>query len=220
MSFANMLVGVCGKFAGADVDRVTAAMGLDRRIGKSYLRGTMPYGGPCFGRDAEAFITLARQHNAVVPLIEATAAVNERHTDEIIAMLQEAAPAGSTVAVLGLAFRPNSNVVEASPSIAIANALQASNRQVRAWDPLATEQARTGLNPKVVIACSGSECLANAAVVLVANADPAFAAIPTETWSALGKRAIVFDCWRILPKRLSELVDLRYIGVERGGRQQ
>ena len=217
MSFANMLAHVCQALPGADVDRVTAAMGCDRRIGMTYLRAAMPYGGPCFGRDVGAFAALGRKLGTPIPLSEAAGAVNERHFAHLLAMIEDVAPVGSVVAILGLAFRPATAVIHASHSISIARALAASGRRVRAWDPLAGVPARETLEPTIEVACSPAECIAHADVVVVTNPDPAFAAIPPEKWAAAGKRPVVFDCWRILPaERLREFADIRYIGVGSG----
>jgi UDPglucose 6-dehydrogenase len=214
ISFANMLAGLCACTPGPDVNRVTSVLERDKRIGHGCLRAAMPFGGPCFGRDIEALVALGQRQGAVAPLAGAALEINTRHNAALINMLELAAPCGATVAILGLAFRQDTDVVVASPSIAIANALQASGRNVQAWDPLANEAARPFLHPSVRVAANAAGCLANASVVLVANADPAFAELDPALWGVAGKRPIVFDWWRILPvDRLSAIAEIRYLGI-------
>ena len=144
LSFANMLANLCARFPGADVARVTGVLGLDKRIGRQYFRAAMPYGGPCFGRDGPALTALARRLGTRVPLTEATEAVNAGLAADIVTMLQAAALPGARIAILGLAFRHDTDVAALSPTIGIANALHASGRRVRAWDPLAAAPAQIG----------------------------------------------------------------------------
>ena len=83
ISYANTLADLCERLPGADVERVTDALGLDTRIGGKYLRGAIAYGGPCFPRDNKAFAELARELGTEAPLAEATDSINEKQAQRL-----------------------------------------------------------------------------------------------------------------------------------------
>ena len=114
ISFANMLAELCDRLPGADVDVVTSALGLDARIGRRYLTGAVGYGGPCFPRDNQALIHLAGQIGGRADLAETTDATNRAHNAWLLERLRTALPSNSTVGILGLAYKPATDVMEES----------------------------------------------------------------------------------------------------------
>ena len=199
ISFANMLAEACDNLAGADADVVTAALGRDSRIGGKYLRGATGYGGPCFPRDTIAFAAMARQAGTEANLASATHAINERQVGRIAAIVTKQTRAGERVAVLGLAYKPDTPVTEQAQGILLAATLNAAARRVIVHDPLAMEAARSLLGPGIEFAASAADAVAaaDAAVVMIPSAQYVefFAG-----WSPPGRLRLVVDCWRIVDR--------------------
>ncbi|HEX5326732.1 MAG TPA: nucleotide sugar dehydrogenase, partial [Acetobacteraceae bacterium] len=150
ISYANMLAELCEKLPGADVDVVTAALGKDSRIGPKYLRGALGYGGPCFPRDNVAWAALARSVGAVADVAEATDAINHRQVERIVSLVSRLAAPESAIAVLGLAYKPDTPVVEQSQGMMIARRLAETSYRVLVCDPIALESAAAVLGDLVV----------------------------------------------------------------------
>ena len=142
ISFANTLADLCERLPGADVDAVTDALGLDTRIGGKYLRGAIAFGGPCFPRDNKAFAELARELGTEAPLAEATDSVNEAQTQRLVRIVRSHVEDGESVGILGLAYKPDTGVVEESPGVALAAGLaEAGGHEINVYDPAATARA-------------------------------------------------------------------------------
>jgi len=195
ISYANMLAQVCETLPGADVDVVTTAIGCDTRIGQKYLKGALGYGGPCFPRDNVAFSALARTNGVPALLAEATDAMNRRQVPRIADLILSRLPEGGTAGILGLSYKPNTEVVEESQGVAIAKELLARGIKVVVFDPAAMENARPQLVGHVTFARSAKECAGAADVLAITT--------PWAEFKALGaadfKPAVtVLDCWRVL----------------------
>ncbi len=195
ISYANMLAQVCEKLPGADVDVVTSALGLDTRIGGKYLRGAVGYGGPCFPRDNVAFSALARDVGAPATLAEATDSLNRAQVGRLERLVRSHLPAGGTVGILGLSYKPATSVVEESQSLELARRLAEGKARVVVHDPQAMASARTILGDGVVYAASMEECARAADVLVVATPWDGFKALDP---SSLRPEATVIDCWRLL----------------------
>src|SRR5438067_287641 len=167
ISFANMLSEICENLAGADADVVTAAIGQDSRIGGKYLRGGTGYGGPCFPRDTIAFSTAGRRVGVDATMAAATHTVNERQVGRLMRLIGEYADSRDTVAVMGLSYKPGTNVIEQSQGILLASALASAGYRVVVHDPAATEAARAVLGTTAFYAGSPEEALATADVVVL-----------------------------------------------------
>jgi UDPglucose 6-dehydrogenase len=199
ISYANALADMCERLPGADVEAVTDALGLDTRIGAKYLRGAISYGGPCFPRDNKAFGVLARDLGAVPLLAEATDAVNVAQTDRLARVVQSRLEAGNTVGILGLAYKPDTGVIDESPGMALARLLGSAGYDVRVYDPVATEAALHALGRLAQGSSSVAELLTQSDVAVIATPWPEFAELPTEALDREGRRTVVIDCWRLLP---------------------
>jgi UDPglucose 6-dehydrogenase len=176
---------------------------LDTRIGAKYLRGAISYGGPCFPRDNKAFGVLARDLGAEPLLAEATDAVNVAQTDRLARIVQSRLKAGNAVGILGLAYKPDTGVIEESPGVALARLLANAGYEVRVYDPVATEAALEALGGLAQGSSSAAELLAQSDVTVIATPWPEFAELPIEALEREGRRAVVIDCWRLLPERAS-----------------
>jgi UDPglucose 6-dehydrogenase len=213
ISYANALADMCERLPGADVAAVTDALGLDTRIGAKYLRGAISYGGPCFPRDNKAFGVFARDLGAEPLLAEATDAVNVAQTDRLARVLQSRLKAGNAVGILGLAYKPDTGVIEESPGVALARLLGNAGYEVRVYDPVATEAALDALGGLAHASSSAAELLAQSDVTVIATPWPEFAELPIEALEREGRPTVVIDCWRQLPERASGgLVEIVRLG--------
>lgn len=213
ITYANMLAELCERIPGGDVDVVTEAIGTDPRIGRQYLTGALGYGGPCFPRDNVALSFIARELGAKADLAETTHNANKALAKRTVSRLQGLIERGNTVAVLGLAYKPHSHVVEESPGIYFAEALARAGVRVVAYDPLAGDLASTDLWDLVVVLDSLADCLAQAQVVLITTPDPMFKGLTEKDFSS--KQTTVVDFWRILDEKLSNKANIRYIPIGR-----
>jgi UDPglucose 6-dehydrogenase len=203
ISYANALADMCERLPGADVEAVTDALGLDTRIGAKYLRGAISYGGPCFPRDNKAFGVLARDLGTEPLLAEATDAVNVAQTDRLARVVQSRLKAGNAVGILGLAYKPDTGVIDESPGVALARLLGEAGYEVRVYDPVATQAALDALGGLAQRASSAAELLAQSDVTVIATPWPEFADLPLEALERNGRPTVVIDCWRLLPERAS-----------------
>jgi len=217
ISFANMLARMCEQLPGASVDVVTAALGLDTRIGAKYLKGAVSYGGPCFPRDNLALAAFARGIGAPADLAESTHRFNCLQIDLLADLVKKHLPAGGRAGILGLTYKPNTDVVERSVGLLLAQQLAADGVSVAASDPEGNRNASQGLDGRVVLIESAEECIRHSDVVAVATAWPQFKAIPAETWMRAEHPRVVIDCWRALGF-LETLPGIRYLplGLGRG----
>ena len=146
ISFINEIANVC-EATGADVVRVAEGVGLDRRIGPSFLRAGIGYGGTCFPKDSLALKQLAANSGYHFQLLNAVIEVNELQKRRVIGKLQQhlGSLRGKSVALLGVAFKPNTDDVREAPSLVLAGRLAAEGARVRAWDPIAKLEAIPGV---------------------------------------------------------------------------
>jgi UDPglucose 6-dehydrogenase len=202
ISYANMLAQVCETLPGADVDVVTAAIGCDSRIGKKYLKGGLGYGGPCFPRDNVAFSALARMRGAPAILAEATDQLNRRQVPRLAEMILSRLPKDGTVGILGLSYKADTDVVEESQGLAIAQQLAALGARVVVYDPAAMDNAKPHLAGSVVSAENAAECARQADVLVIATPWAEFRGIQASDLKRAGRRPIVLDCWRLLDRAM------------------
>jgi UDPglucose 6-dehydrogenase len=138
ISFINEIANVC-EATGADVVRVAEGIGLDRRIGSSFLKAGVGYGGSCFPKDSLALKQLAANSGYHFQLLNAVIEVNELQKRRVIGKLQQRLGSlrGRKVALLGLAFKPNTDDMREAPALVLAGRLIAEGADVLAWDPIA-----------------------------------------------------------------------------------
>ncbi|NWF93743.1 MAG: UDP-glucose/GDP-mannose dehydrogenase family protein [Syntrophaceae bacterium] len=143
ITFINEIANLC-EMVGADVHHVARAMGLDGRIGKKFLHPGPGFGGSCFPKDTRALSRIARDRGYVFKLLESVIEVNEEQKQRMVRKITEKVGdlRGKTIGVLGLSFKPNTNDVRESSSIAIIQGLLKMGAKVKAYDPAAMEEAR------------------------------------------------------------------------------
>jgi len=204
ITYANMLAQICETLPGADSDVVTAALGCDSRIGPKYLKGALGYGGPCFPRDNVAFSALARDNGVPALLAEATDALNKRQVPRMAELLLSHLPPGGTIGVLGLSYKPDTEVIEESQGVAIAKVLLSAGARVVVYDPAAMENARGQLTGQVIFAGSMAECVRHADVLAITTPWEEFRTITPADLKKGALRPTVLDCWRILSRSAFE----------------
>lgn len=135
ITFANLLADLCSRIPNADVDSVTTALGKDRRIGPAYLSGGMGYGGPCFPRDNKAFSQAASRRGVMQHVAEQVHEYNEGIIDKVFDFVFSAIPRQSTVAVLGLSYKPNTYLTDEAQGLKMVEKLLKEGFSVVWYDP-------------------------------------------------------------------------------------
>lgn len=167
ISFMNDIASLC-ELAGADVDSVRKGIGTDDRIGKRFLYAGCGYGGSCFPKDVKALIHTAHEHGLDMEVIEAVERVNERQKSIVYRKLVEMLGDlnGKTIAVLGLAFKPETDDMREAPSLVTIDLLLKAGATVRVFDPVAMDECHRRIGDSVIYcrdlydATSGADALA------------------------------------------------------------
>lgn len=211
ISFANILANICEQIPGGNVDVVSDALGMDSRIGRKYLTGGFGFGGPCFPRDNVALSYFGKAVGASCELLDANDHFNRSLSALVVTKLRSEIAPGGTVAVLGLAYKPHSNVIEQSPGIYLARSLSDVGYRVIGHDPLATDNASAALMGHGLVTADLGSCLREAGTFLVTTRDPAYADLQSKEFLVAGKKtATVVDFWRFLPHLQSDK-SIKYI---------
>ena len=144
ISFINEIANIC-ELVGVDVKAVGRGMGFDHRIGTQFLNPGIGYGGSCFPKDVRALEQIAAERNYDAPLLRAVETVNRRQVPRTLEKLRASLGSleGRVIAMLGLAFKPNTDDLRDAPAVALINELHAAGATVRAHDPIAMSAART-----------------------------------------------------------------------------
>ncbi len=212
ISFINEIANVC-EATGADVVKVAEGVGLDHRIGKSFLRAGIGYGGSCFPKDSLALKQLAANSGYHFQLLNAVIEVNELQKRRVVAKLERhlGSLSGKTVALLGLAFKAHTDDMREAPSIVLAGRLLSEGAHVRAWDPVADGSGLAG----VEIAATPETALAGADAVVIVTEWPQVGEID---WSAAGasmRRAVLIDGRNMLDPDSLRAAGFTYEGIGR-----
>ncbi|HEV2570679.1 UDP-glucose/GDP-mannose dehydrogenase family protein [Methylocella sp. CPCC 101449] len=216
ITFINEIADLCEK-AGADVQDVARGIGLDNRIGSKFLHAGPGYGGSCFPKDTMALIRTGHDFGAPVRIVETVAASNEARKQRMAEKILDAcggSVVGKTLAVLGLAFKPNTDDMREAPALTIVPALQQRGAAVRAYDPEAMEQARP-LLPGVTFCDDAYECARDADVLVILTEWDAFRALDLKRIRDLLAKPIVVDLRNIYRPEEMLRHDFTYISVGR-----
>ena len=154
---------------------------------------------------------LARGLGVQADIAEATDAVNRRQVDRVVALVRGLANGGA-VAVLGMAYKPDTPVVEQSQGVMIARALAECGHSVLIADPAALQSAALVLGDAVDAVSSAEAAIAHADVVVICTPDLDFAGLGAAAFTQGGRRRVVLDCWRVLSPAVAEVADVMYLG--------
>lgn len=212
ISYANMLARLCERLPEADVNVVTGALGLDSRIGPKYLKGAVSYGGPCFPRDNRALAALATSVGAFSDLAVTTDRFNRAQVKWIAEIVKQHCSGTGTIAILGLTYKPETDVVEESFGLLLAQTLAGAGLPVTVYDPGVDISRALASHPSIQTARSAEECISRAEVVILATPWAEFSQLRAEKWD----QKTVIDCWGALTP-LDGVAGIRYVRLGCGG---
>ena len=219
ISFVNEIANVCER-VGADVEEVARGMGMDSRIGQSFLRPGIGYGGSCFPKDVTALKQLAGNTGYSFQLLASVIEVNELQKRRVIGKLQDRLGSlrGRRVALLGLAFKPHTDDMREASSIVLASRLIAEGASVVAFDPVAAERARGVLPAAVVIAGSMLAAVTDADAVVIVTEWPEFRAVLSSEVHAAMREPLIVDGRNLLDPNEAVAAGFTYVPIGRAER--
>jgi UDPglucose 6-dehydrogenase/GDP-mannose 6-dehydrogenase len=228
ISFSNEVASMCEAMPDADSNEVMEGLCLDHRLSPvvngqriqpgilSYLRAGIGYGGSCLPKDTSALLNFAQSINLKMPLLNAVMEINEQRPGQVLSLLEKKIGKlqDKQVAVLGLAFKPDTDDIRDSPALRLIKVLLDKGAKVRAYDPLAMPAARVALGDSIEL-CEDAESLLNGTdVAVIATAWPEFR---EWSWTELAKKMntpILVDGRNLLrQKALPESITYLPIGV-------
>lgn len=215
ISYANMLAEFCEHLPGGDVDVISDALGMDKRIGRKYLTGGLGFGGPCFPRDNVALNFIGNILGVDGRLLKVNDDFNRSLSPHRVEMLKSYLPlpaTGATVAVLGLAYKPLSHVIEESPGIYLCQALSDAGYRVIGHDSLAAQSAGDELKMEALVTDSLDEALKDAEVVIITTTDQIYLDLTTELLLQGRSQVTLIDFWRCM-KHLADDLRIRYVPI-------
>jgi UDPglucose 6-dehydrogenase len=222
VSFINEISDLC-ELVGADVSEVAYGIGLDERIGARFLRAGIGWGGSCLPKDVSALRAAAREYEHGTSLLDATVAVNDRRRRRVIEKLQHDLHTlkGKRVALLGLAFKPNTDDLREAPSLEIASALDSLGARTVGYDPVAGEAAAKKL-PSLKVVFDPYEALEGAHAAVILTEWEEVRSFDLGRVSALMRSPkLLVDGRNVLEPREVRAAGMRYRGFGRGyGRGQ
>ena len=216
ITFINEMANLCEKIS-ANVQDVAHGIGLDKRIGSEFLHAGPGYGGSCFPKDTLALLKTSHDYEAPQRIIEAVVAVNDhrkRAMGRKIIAAMEGDTRGRTVALLGLAFKQDTDDMRDSPAIAVVQALVDTGAKVRAFDPAAMEQARS-LLPDIDYVDDAYRAIEGADALVSATPGDAFRALDLKRVARLLAAPVVVDLRNILDPAEVRAAGLVYTGIGR-----
>jgi len=220
ISFINEIANLC-EAVGATVDDVARGMGLDPRIGPEFLRAGLGYGGSCFPKDTRALDFAALNHGYDFRLLKSTIEVNTRQRVLAVHKLKQlfGSLEGKEIALLGLAFKPDTDDIREAPALDIAQLLHEAGARLRVYDPAAMDNARPHLPGDTVFARDVFEAVAGASGLVLVTEWPEFV---EADWTAIKKQMtepwVVLDGRNALPAETLRALGFAYRGIGRARR--
>jgi len=215
VTFINEIANLCEK-VGADVHHVAKAMGLDGRIGKKFLHPGPGYGGSCFPKDTRALSRIAREKGYTFRVLDSVIQANEDQKKRMVAKIKEMVGdlKGKKVGILGLSFKPNTNDIRESSSIAIIQGLLEMKAKVKTFDPAAMEEAKAIL-PEVEYGKDAYDVASGADALVLATEWNQFRRLDLPRIKALLKEPIFIDLRNVYDPAHMKRLGFRYCGVGR-----
>jgi UDPglucose 6-dehydrogenase len=194
ITFINEIADLCEQ-VGANVQEVARGIGLDNRIGAKFLHAGPGYGGSCFPKDTQALVKTGQDFGAPLRIVETVVDVNDRRKEKMATKIVQAcggSVAGKTIAILGLAFKPNTDDMREAPSLVIIDELKKAGATIRAFDPEAMEQAKSMMDG-VSFAQNAYECVEGADALAIVTEWDAFRALDLDRVKRTMKSPTVID---------------------------
>ncbi|MGH8175535.1 MAG: UDP-glucose dehydrogenase family protein [Steroidobacter sp.] len=220
ISFMNELANLAERM-GADIEKVRLGIGSDPRIGYHFIYPGCGYGGSCFPKDVQALARSASDHSFSADLLNAVEAVNRRQKSVLFEKINrffKGELSGRTIAVWGLAFKPNTDDMREAPSRALIDALVAAGAKVQAYDPVANEEARRiyGDTADVKLLSSSSEVLGGADALAIVTEWQEFRSPDFDRLKSDLKSAVIFDGRNLYDPNFVRRFGLKYYAIGRG----
>ncbi len=216
ISFINEIANLC-EAVDADVQDVARGIGLDNRIGSKFLHAGPGYGGSCFPKDTLALLQTAEEAGVEQQIVSTVVKVNDERKESMAERVERllGGLAGKRIAVLGLAFKSNTDDMREAPSIPLIRGLVERGADVIAFDPVAQEHAQR-LLPKIEYATSAESVAEQADALVVVTEWDEFRALDLETLAARMRGKVLVDLRNVWDPQEAERVGLTYFGVGRG----
>jgi len=217
ISFANAVAFLSEK-VGADAEKVLDGVGLDRRLGRSFLYAGVGYGGSCFPKDVKALIAIAADYGYNFSILKAVEEVNKeavsRFIEKILRHFGDKLK-GKTLAVLGLSFKPDTDDMRAAPSVGIIGTLMSLGATIRAYDPVAGENAKKVLPKGVYYAKNAYEAAVGADAVVIVTEWNEFRQLDLVRLAKGLKERVIFDGRNVYEPSKVKSLGFVYYGVGR-----
>jgi UDPglucose 6-dehydrogenase len=216
ISFINEIADIC-EALGADVKEVAVGMGFDKRIGPAMLDAGLGWGGSCFPKDVKALAFMAEEKQVEPKILNTVTQVNNQRRRIVVNRIEELVGTlqGKTIGLLGLAFKPNTDDMREAPSIDIAHMLVAAGASVRAYDPVADENARS-LMPDVIMFEDPYEMAKDSDAMILITEWNEFKQLDLERIRSAMKTPILFDGRNIYDPAEVRSLGFTYRGIGRG----
>ncbi|MBI1977682.1 MAG: UDP-glucose/GDP-mannose dehydrogenase family protein [Candidatus Omnitrophica bacterium] len=215
VSFINLISQICEK-VGADVVKVAEGIGTDHRIGRAFLDAGIGFGGSCFPKDLAAFAHIARKHKVSSSLLQAVSEVNETQKLNFVSKVKSILNPikGKTIAVLGLAFKPNTDDLRSAPAIDIVKNFEREGAKIKAYDPQAIPAAGKVLKG-ISFAKNAYEACRNADALVILTEWREFRELDLRRLKQYLKRPIVIDGRNIYDVEVMRQNGFKYFSVGR-----
>lgn len=218
ISFMNDIANLCER-VGADVDQVRKGIGTDPRIGNKFLYPGCGYGGSCFPKDIKALSRIGRQAGYPMQIIDAVEAVNEQQKGIVFRKLSEAFGGnlqGKTIAIWGLAFKPETDDMREAPSLVVIDQLLAAGATVRAFDPVAMDEARRRLGDRITYCTNKMDAATGADAVALLTEWKQFRLPEWDKVKGVMRGNVVVDGRNIYDAEELKQLGLQYSRIGRG----
>jgi len=219
ISFINEMADLC-EGVGGDVHAVAKGMGLDHRIGSKFLHPGPGYGGSCFPKDTRAVVEFASQHGVDLRIVRAVIEVNDARIPRMMAKIRAAlggSLAGRTIALLGLAFKPNTDDLRESPALGVLDGMLAEGAKVRAYDPVAMTIAAETPRDGVLYAGDEYDAAQGADALVLATEWNQFRGLDIAKLKARLREPVVVDLRNVYDPEVMRSLGIKYTGVGRQG---
>jgi UDPglucose 6-dehydrogenase len=216
ISFINAIAQICDR-VGADIMKVAEGMGYDKRIGRSFLNAGIGYGGSCFPKDIDAFVRLSEKSGYDFTLLREVREINERQKKTFLKLIEDKLwiVKGKTIAVLGLAFKPQTDDMRNAPSIDIITSLQTEGARIKAYDPKAMPKAKTIFSKVVFCKDTYSALKASDCLLLLTEWDE-FKNLDFKKVKRLMRHPMIFDGRNFYDSGNLEKLGFEYFCIGRG----
>jgi UDPglucose 6-dehydrogenase len=217
ISFINEIANIC-QSVGADVKEVAQGAGLDKRIGAAFFNAGLGFGGSCFPKDVRALVRTGESSGAAPRLLSSVLSVNAAQVALCVRRLKLALPVGfhgQTIAVLGLAFKPETDDVRESPAIALVRELLNAGASVRAHDPQGVKNARAELGEAVYFASDAYDAASGADALVVATEWKQYQSLDFAALHSAMRSNVFYDARNVFEPLTVESYGFTYLGVGR-----